>query len=106
MAERYWFQALPLRGFAVGFSWRVMGNTQPGWRGWLANRLRRLAQRVDGALTLGITIETSPPLHPRRNRQVIDFAVQAIERAVASEARDAAVDLALTDTYPELARHD
>lgn len=105
MAERYRFNHLPVRAYEAGWTWRLQVNTQPGWRGWLATRLRLLAQHIDGSTTLGITIQSDPPLSPRRERQALACGLEAMERAVASEVRDAAIERALIRTYPELQPH-
>jgi hypothetical protein len=84
--------------------WRVLDqrDRMMGWRGWLAERLRALATRLDGLTWHAILCDSSPRL---TDDDASDCLVAGLEhggRLWAELAKERAQDLVLREIHPEL----
>lgn len=72
------------------------------WRARLANRLRKLADRLDGMTSVSIAIMTNPPISEARQRECIREGMNAIVRALKVETDMAVVENMLRITRKDL----
>lgn len=87
------------------YRWAFRVNAHRSWRERLAGALRKLAQRIDGRLSLGIYIEATPEIGPDRRIACVMHGLAAMEAALDDEARAAAAEIVMRADYPQLYEH-
>lgn len=80
---------------------QLPGHT-PTWRERLATVLRRLAQRIDGQVSLAVHVSTTPPISTEQRVQCWQQAAQAWDRALRDTVHAEACEQELRRTLPHL----
>lgn len=85
------------------YSWRVnVGGRSPGWRGWLACELHRLAMMLDRRWLMLVEVTSDPGLTMEKQREVLRAGIEAMNRHTDHLVRTEAVELAMRAQRPEL----
>lgn len=87
------------------FSFKCNGPTK-GWREFIGNALRTLAQKVDGRDSFGVHLESLPPLTGRERREVVLAGLNHMGRIQEQIVRLKATDSAMKENHPELFEKD
>jgi len=74
----------------------------PTWRERLATVLRNWAQRIDGQVSLAVTVQTTPPISPAQRVECWRQAVQAWDRALHDTTHAEACEQELRRALPHL----
>lgn len=68
----------------------------------LGRILRDLAQSVDGLHSIGVELNSIPPISQQQRKDCIRMGLDAMHRGLDSEARSAAIELILQNQFSEL----
>lgn len=83
--------------YSANYKWHFRVNGQAKrWQERLGDALRALAQRIDGRVTLGIAIETSPPISDADKIACVKHGLGAMQWAVEQSTRLECIENVLT----------
>lgn len=88
--------------FTIPIRTKVTLNDNTGWRRWIGNQLRTVANKIDRRDSLAFEIHSDAVLSRRQHQECIRQAFKALEKAVAAECDAEAAEVALRAHKPQL----
>lgn len=84
------------------YSWRVAVNTPRTWRERLAHRLHVLAERIDGRVSIAVTVESTPPLSKPQVQAAVSSTFKGLCLAIDSTVHADALEGLMKHYRPDL----